>query len=134
MFRVLSGLLFSMLSLAACAGSVQDGIDAWRVGDREAAIATWRPLAEQGDAEAGLFLGYVYRRGLAVEQDDAMAADWYRRAAELGQPEAQYELALMYELGLGVPQDPNEAAVWYALSSSQACPAELAAGGLLGDR
>jgi hypothetical protein len=132
--RTFSGLLVGLFTLSACAGSLQDGIDAWRAGDRATAIASWRPLAEQGHPEAGLFLGYVYRRGLGVTPDDAIAARWYRLAAELGQPEAQYELALMYELGLGVPQDPNEAAHWYGLSSGQACPAELTAGGRLGDR
>ena len=59
----------------------------------------------------------------------AWAAEWYRRAARLGQPEAQYELALMYELGIGVARDPADAAMWYGLSSAQACPSELAAGG-----
>jgi TPR repeat protein len=132
--RAFSGLFIAMFALSACAGSVQDGIDAWLAGDRATAIASWRPLAEQGDPEAGLFLGYAYRRGLGVLPDDAIAARWYRFAAERGQPEAQYELALMYELGLGVPQDPNEAARWYGLSSGQACPAELTAGGRLGDR
>ena len=78
--------------------------------------------------------GYVYRNGLGVTRDDAVAAVWYRRAAERGQPEAQYELALMYELGLGVPQDPAEASLWYGLSAAQACPTELSAGGRLGDR
>jgi len=132
--RTFSGFFVGLLALSACAGSLQDGIDAWRAGERATAIASWRPLAERGDPEAGLFLGYVYRRGLGVPRDDAIAARWYRHAAELGQPEAQYELALMYELGLGVPQDSNEAARWYGLSSGQACPAELTAGGRLGDR
>ena len=58
----------------------------------------------------------------------------HRQAAEQGRPEAQYELALMYELGLGVEQDVDEAARWYGLSAGQACPAELTAGGRLGDR
>lgn len=133
-FRVLSWLLISILVWPVGASTLQDGIDFWHSGDRASAVAVWGPLAEQGDAEAGLFLAYAYRNGLGVERSYGLAARWYRYAAERGHPEAQYELALMYELGLGVPQDANEAAAWYGLSSAQTCPAELTAGGRLGDR
>ena len=40
----------------------------------------------------------------------------------------------MYELGIGVPGDPGEAAYWYGLATTEFCPAELSAGGRLGDR
>ncbi len=132
--RVVTCMLTVVLAWPAGATSLQTGIDLWRDGERAAAVAVWRPLAEQGEAEAGLFLAYAYRNGLGVERDYLHAARWYRFAAEQGQPEAQYELALMYELGLGVPTDADEAAAWYGLSSTQACPAELTAGGRLGDR
>jgi TPR repeat protein len=132
LFRGLFALLFS--ASVAGAQTLEVALQAWRGGDRAAAMATWHTLAARGDAEASLFLGYVYRNGLGVKRDAARAAEWYRRAARLGQPEAQYELALMYELGIGVTQDPAEAALWYGLSSAQACPSELTAGGRLGDR
>lgn len=134
MIRIVWWLLIVMVAWPVSASTLQDGIEIWRSGDRASAVAVWRPLAEQGDAEAGLFLAYAYRNGLGVERSYATAARWYRHAAEHGHPEAQYELALMYELGLGVTRDANEAAAWYGLSSSQACPAELTAGGRLGDR
>jgi TPR repeat protein len=107
---------------------------AWQAGDRAAAVEIWQTHASAGDAEASLFLGYLYRNGIAVPRDEKAALHWYRRAAELGQAEAQYELGLMYELGIGVAPDPGEAAMWYGLSSAQACPGELRAGGRLGDR
>ena len=122
----------AILLVWACA-SLADGLPAWRAGQHAEAITAWRALAEQGDTDAAMYLGYVYRRGLGVAPDDALAAAWYRRAAEQGSAEAQYELALMYEVGVGVEQDVAEAARWYALSSAQACPSELSAGGLLGD-
>lgn len=134
MSRVLGCLLIAGLGWPAGATPLQDGIDVWRDGDHARALAVWRPLADQGDAEAGLFLAYAYRNGLGVERDYGLAARWYRFAAERGHPEAQYELALMYELGLGVPKDADRAAEWYGLASAQNCPAELTAGGRLGDR
>ncbi len=135
--RSLPGAVFFLLILTwaqATARPVDVALEDWRKGDRAAAIATWRSLAAAGDGEAALFLGYLYRNGLGMPRDLARAAQWYRQAAEQGRPEAQYELALMYELGLGVERDADEAALWYGLSSAQACPAELTAGGRLGDR
>lgn len=128
------GLCAALLSAGVMADPLEDSVQAWRSGDRAIAVATWRALAAKGDAEASVFLGYIYRNGLGVARDDGLAAEWYRRAARLGQPEAQYELALMYELGVGVARDADEAAVWYGLATSEACPAELSAGGRLGDR
>ena len=123
-----------LLTNSAHADPIDDSLDAWHAGDRQAAIATWEMLAETGDAEASLFLGHVHRNGLGVARNPQQAAAWYRRAAELGEPAAQYEIALMYELGIGVEQDPGEAALWYGLSSAQACPGQLRSGGRLGDR
>ena len=129
-------ILIGSLGVAAgpLAQPLDETIERWRGGDRTGALAAWRAMAQQGDAEASLFLGYAYRNGLGVGRDYARAARWYRLAAEHGEPEAQYELALMYELGLGVAQDADEAAAWYGRSALQACPAELTAGGRLGDR
>lgn len=136
----MNGIRLVLFAAMACllefvsADPLAESLEVWHAGDRARATWLWRELAGQGSGEAALFLGYLYRKGLHLARDDAQAALWYRRAAELGQPEAQYELALMYELGLGVAQDADEAAAWYGLSSGQACPSELRAGGRLGDR
>lgn len=125
-------LAFPMV--AGAGGALESALRDWHAGDTAAAMARWESLARSGSAEAALFLGYVYRNGQRVDADDRLAAQWYRQAAELGQPEAQYELALMYELGIGVAQDPAEAAAWYSRATVEACPAEMRAGGRLGDR
>ena len=113
---------FTMLLAGSVVGAptLEVALQAWREGDRSAAIATWHTLATRGHAEASLFLGCVCRNSLRMACDAARAAEWYRRAARLGQPEAQYELALIYELGIGVARDPAEAAMCYGLSSAQA--------------
>jgi hypothetical protein len=132
--RVAACALLILPWAPSAAQPVDQALEDWRNGDRAAAITTWRALAAAGDGEAALFLGYLNRNGLGMPRDLARAAQWYRQAAEQGRPEAQYELALMYELGLGVEKDVDEAARWYGLSAGQACPAELTAGGRLGDR
>lgn len=133
-------LLALSLGLAASAlgqgnaGQVQRGITVWKQGAHTEAVSLWQPLAEQGDADAQLFLGFAYKTGRGVVQDAEAASRWYRRAAAQGLPEAQWELGLRYELGIGVQQDTDEAARWYGLATrGDFCPADLPAGGRLGD-
>ena len=67
--------------------------------------------AEQGDAEAQYFLGWMYYKGQGVPQNYEEAAKWTRKAAEQGRAWAQYNL--------GVPQDYVEAAKWYRKAAEQ---------------
>ncbi len=102
------------LGLAAPAwAGFDEGVAAYKRGDYATAIREWRPLAEQGDAEAQFFLGLMYYIGKGVTQDYAEAMRWYRKAAEQGHAEAQSFLGFMYALGLVVPQDYTKAVKWY---------------------
>jgi len=76
-------------------------------------------LAEQGDANAQLFVGTLYAKGAGVARDDAEAARWFGKAAAQGQAEAQTRLGLAYASGDGVPHDPAEAVKWYRLAAEQ---------------
>jgi uncharacterized protein len=115
------------LSIAICVGSVgmsaaenlQKGLDAFRKGDYEAALNTFRPLAEQGDAGAQLLLGLLYDNGVGVAQDKTKAFKWFRLAAEQGLPAAQYTLGGMYANGSGVSKDTNEQWKWWRLAAEQ---------------
>jgi chromosome segregation ATPase len=69
-------------------------------------IDRWKPLAEQGDAEAQYYVARIYANGMSgVAQDYAQAAGWYQRASAQNYKSATLELAYLYEQGLGVPQD-----------------------------
>ena len=70
-------------------------------------------LAEAGDAEAQVSLGWMYQTGQGFDQDYRAAARWYRRAAEQGNALAQYSLAELYARGLGLGQDYEAAALWH---------------------
>jgi len=96
-----------------------DGWDAFQHGDYETAIGEWRPLAEQGDANAQLQLGLMYLQGRGVPADFAEAARWLQRSAQEGNNLAQNILGTMYEAGTGVPQDYSEAAKWYDLAAEK---------------
>jgi len=99
------------------------GIDeagaAYEAGDYATALIKFRPLAEQGMAEAQEVLGFMYAEGKGGPQDYAEAAKWYRKAAEQGVADSQTFLGFMYAIGNGVPQDYAEAAKWYRKAAEQ---------------
>ena len=82
-------------------------------------LKAWISAAEQGNAEAQIRLGILYRFGLGVPEDGAEAARWYRAAAEQGSASAQGSLGFMYANGLGVPKDGAEAVRWYRAAAEQ---------------
>ncbi|WP_411727466.1 tetratricopeptide repeat protein [Methyloglobulus sp.] len=48
------------------------------------ALPLYQNLAEQGEAKAQTFLGFMYNNGEGVAQDYNQAAYWYRKAADQG--------------------------------------------------
>lgn len=59
------------------------GLDGKEV-DLEAAYSNFEKAADLGDAPAMNEIGYMYDWGYGVEQDYAMAMEWYGKAADLG--------------------------------------------------
>ncbi len=90
-----------------------EGVAAYERGDYATALREFRPLAEQGNADAQSFLGFMYQEGQGVPQDYAAAVRWYRKAAKQGDADAQNNLGFMYRDGRGVPQDYAQAARWF---------------------
>ena len=84
------------LDLAApvAAGPFEDGIAAYSRGDYPTAMELLRPLADQGNASAQSYLGFMYENGRGVPQDDAIAVSWYRKAADQGHAPALIALLL----------------------------------------
>ena len=78
----------------------------------------WRPLAEQGDADAQSMLGAMYSLGKGVPQDDKVAAKWFEKAAEQGDAGAQNQLGNMYDEGHGVSQSFIRAFMWWDIAAS----------------
>ena len=112
------------LSAPVLAADLEAGLEAYDRGDYATALEEWRPLAEQGDADAQLGLGAMYFYGQGVPQDYAEAVKWYRLAAEQGQADAQIALGFMYYFGHGVPQDYVQAHMWYSLAAERSSPGE----------
>ena len=71
------------------------GLAAYEIRDYVTALRELQPLAEQGNADAQNYLGFMYYKGKGVPQDDKAAVQWYRRAAEQGDADAQKNLGVM---------------------------------------
>lgn len=100
--RILASFLVAASAVAALGlgagdarADVKTGVDAWQRGDFAAAVAEWRPLADQGDADAQYNLGQAYKLGRGVPQDIAIAESWYEKAAQQGHPQAAANLGLI---------------------------------------
>ena len=109
-------LLFSVSHLFA---DFQKGLDAYNTENYGTARDAFKPLAEQGDAEAQFYLGEMYSNGRGVPRDDEEAVNWYMLAAEQGNARAQNSLGWMYSSGDGVPEDDEEAVKWFTLAAEQ---------------
>ncbi len=110
-------LVLSIVCLAAPVwADFQAGMDGYNRKDYATASREWRPLAEQGDADAQYRLGVLYANGYGVPQDYVQAGQWYDKAAAQGNTIAQYNVGRLYFEGLGVPKDYVQAYKWYYLA------------------
>ena len=87
------------------------------------------PLAQGGDPDAQVSLGYMYQNGQSFAQSYSQAAHWYRSAADQGNALAQFALGELYARGLGLEQDYRAAVYWFeraALSGNVSAQYQLA--------
>ncbi len=76
--------LVVVLVAAPAWADFEAGMEAYDRGDYATALKEWRPLAEQGDANAQFNLGSMYEYGEGVPQDDVQARMWLNLAAAQG--------------------------------------------------
>ena len=81
---------------------------AYNIGQYKETLRLVEPLAGNGNPRAQVIMGRLYENGLGVQQDMAVAAQWFQLAAEQNDPEAQILLAYCYEIGAGVPKNPQQ--------------------------
>lgn len=130
--RNLASIVGSLIFLTGVAGIARadpagDAYYAWLTHD----AATEVKLAQQGNADAQLYLGMMYEMGQGVPKDFTKSVEWFRKSALQGKVNAQQSLGTMYSLGSGVPQDYVRAYMWYNLAAAQgdvdwALPARVA--------
>lgn len=119
MRRVALAAVLLIIAAGLPAQTFDDALATYERGDLSAAAKAFRNLADQGDAKAQFWLGYLYDMGEGVAEDKAEAVRWYRKAAEQGYAQAQCDLGVMYEFGEGVAEDKVEAVRWYRKAADQ---------------
>ncbi|MBN2143302.1 MAG: sel1 repeat family protein [Candidatus Aureabacteria bacterium] len=111
---------FLLLHLPVVVSADYDsGLKAYSNGDFQKALKEWKPLAEQGDAQAQHNLGVMYGKGKGVQKSDAEAFKWFLKAAEQGYAKAQSNLGVLYATGAGVEKNLGEALKWYTKAAEQ---------------
>jgi hypothetical protein len=95
------------------------------ITDKREAFKWFKLAAEHGYVDAEAELGQCYDDGDGVEQNYAVAAEWYRKAAEHvpnlgGAGYGRNNLGLLYMAGQGVPRDYVQAYLWFSLADNEA--------------
>ena len=83
------------------------------------AFRAFKPMAEQGIAEAQNNIGFLYEKGFGVKRNYATAIGWYTRSANQDLPEAQHNLGMLNYRGYGVEQNMTIAKRWFTKASGQ---------------
>jgi TPR repeat protein len=87
-------------------------------GNKKEAVYWYTKAADQGVVSAQGMLAYLYKEGIGVPENDALAVKWYREAAVQGDANHQYNLGLMYASGEGVPENNIRAYVWWSMAKT----------------
>lgn len=102
-----------VLLSGTCFAGLKEGLADFDRGAFPAALATLRPLAEQGDVSAQYAVGIANYQGLGTPQDFTLAMKWFSRAAAQDLAPAEYCVGVMLAHGEGVRANPAAAIAWY---------------------
>jgi TPR repeat protein len=111
--------LQSLRFVVADNAAVRQARDAVRSENPGSAVALLKPSAEEGDAEAALFLGNIYLYGRGVEPDYQAARRYLETASREGRVDALYNLGAMYDKGIGGQRDVRQALHFFSLAADQ---------------
>ncbi len=71
-----------------CADTIDDANKAYNSGDYTKAIEIYKKICEDKDAKACASLGYIYRNGKGVSENNTLSQEFYKKACDLGDKEA----------------------------------------------
>jgi TPR repeat protein len=115
-------VLQSLRFVSANEQAINQARDAVRGDKPGQAVEMLTPAAEEGDAEAALFLGNIYLYGHGVAPDYQLARRWLEIASREGRVDALYNLGAMYDKGIGGARDVQQALHWFTLAADQRDP------------
>ncbi len=105
---------FTLSLTAPSWAGFDEGVAAYQRGEYATALREWRPLAEQGHADAQFRLSVMYFNGRGVALDFGEALKWLWKAADQGHAGAQD----VYGLFVG-GLNHAEAVKWYRKAAEQ---------------
>ena len=108
--------LMMLIGARLWAADLESAKQAYEQKDYATAFKEFTPLANQGKAEAQLYLGKMYMLGQGVLKDPDQATKWFQASALQGDAEAQFFLGSIYLLPL---KDVQEGLKWMHLSAEQ---------------
>lgn len=111
--------IIATLAGDALAATFEEGMEALTRRDFPTALEIFRPLADQGRADAQNVLAGMYFAGYGVPPDLPFSQELYRKAAQQGNASAQYNLGRMYLDAQGVARDYQVAAEWFHKAAGQ---------------
>ena len=114
-----AALALASLPTSSWAEPLQDGARYFQRADYPRALASWRPLAVQGNPVAQNNLGIMYLDGKGVPQNTSEAVRYLSLSAAAGSSLGQNNLGGLYRDGKGVPRDYGRASQWFAASAGQ---------------
>lgn len=82
-------------------------------------LARMKKEAEQGDADAQVAVGKIYRDGIGVDKDPEEATKLLRMAANQGSTEGQFNLGLLFLFGDAGVKDIAEGLKWVRKAADQ---------------
>ncbi|MBF0246775.1 MAG: sel1 repeat family protein [Alphaproteobacteria bacterium] len=91
---------------------LDQALAAYDEGDFEAARSILLPLANAGNSDAMVQIGFMIHNGEAFSPDAEYECDWYERASELENMEGLYHFAHCFHEGVGRDLLPQQ---YYAL-------------------
>lgn len=103
----------------------KNGLKAFEQKDYESAISWYEKGASFGNSNAICELGYMYSRGLGVEQNYKKAYELYLNASNKGNTRAMVNIGSLYMNGNGVSKNPSTAASWYLKAANLGYPLAL---------
>lgn len=89
-------LLFFALNFAL-ANLTSEGQTTYDAGDEQTAAQIWQKACEIGEARGCVRLGFLYKNGKGVEQDDAKASKFYEKACDAGELSGCDSLASLHQ-------------------------------------
>ncbi len=90
-----------------------------KASDVDEKLAQIKKVAEAGNEEAQVNLGWIYFNGHGATQDYQKAMNWFHLAAAQGNSSAQLAIGKMYSSGKGVAQDYVRAQMWFILAAAE---------------